>query len=115
MGKSEKTEAFFNKLAKKIETGRLSEGEAEAYWAWCSSRNREEIVEDGHLWGRCVHDFIQTMRKAGVESFITTDQSTGLMGNLHGFVAEGCTIDSLCIVKSDYKYDSDKQGIRIKL
>jgi hypothetical protein len=37
------------------------------------------------------------------------------MENLHGYAAEGCTIDALCIVKAENKYDYDKQGIRIKL
>ena len=55
------------------------------------------------------------MRQAGVESFITTNCSTDLMESLHGFVANGCTIGELYVVKAKSEYDSDKQGIRIKL
>jgi len=116
MKNSEKTQAYFEAMGKQIEEGaKFTEGQLEAYWTWWYSRSKEEIVEDGHLWGRDVHDFIQTMKEAKVESFVTIDRSTGLMENLHGFAAEGCTIDALCIVKADNEFDSDKQGIRIKI
>ena len=108
--------AYFEEMFRQIQGGKqYTEGQLEAYWTWWYSRSKEEIVEDGHLWGRDVHDFIQTMKEAKVESFVTIDRSTGLMENLHGFAAEGCTIDALCIVKADNEFDSDKQGIRIKL
>ena len=111
-----KDNAYFEAMGKRIEQGeKFTEGQLEAYWTWWYSRNKAEVIEDGHLWSRDVHDFIHTMREAGVESFVTIDRSTGLMENLHGFNAEGCTIDALCIVKAENEYDSDKQGIRIKL
>lgn len=114
MGKSEKTQAYFEAMGERIEQGeKFTEGQLEAYWTWFYSRNREEIVEDGHLWCRDVHDFIQTMREAGVESFVTTDQSTGLMGNLHGFVDEGCIINSVCMVKPVSKLNPYEKGIKI--
>jgi len=116
MGKSEKTKSYFELVGREIENGtRYAEGRLQAYWAWWYSRNDEEIIEDGHLWCRDIPEFIDTMRQAGVESFITTNCSTDLMESLHGFVANGCTIGELYVVKAKNEYDSDKQGIRIKL
>lgn len=116
MKNTEKTQAYFEAMGKQINQGfRFTEGQLEAYWTWFYSRSKEEIVEDGHLWSRDVHDFIKTFREAGVESFVTIDRSTGLMENLHGFAAEGCAIDTLCIIKATNEYDYDKQGIRIKI
>lgn len=93
----------------------LTRGKLEAYWSWWYNRDGEEIIEDGHLWCRDIPEFVKAMRQAGVESFITTNCSTDLMESLHSFAAHGCTIGELCIVKAKTEFDSDKQGIRIKL
>lgn len=113
---SEKTQTYFENMGREIEKDiNFAKGRLEAYWTWWYSRDREEIIEDGHLWCRDIPEFVDTMRQAGVESFITTNCSTDLMESLHSFAAHGCTIGELCIVKAKNEFDSDKQGIRIKL
>lgn len=108
--------AYFEAMEKQIEQGeKFTEGQLEAYWTWWYSRSKEEIIEDGHLWCRAIHDFIQTMRAAKVESFVTLDSSTDLMDCLHAFAAEGCAIDALCVIKARNKFEQDQKGIRIKL
>lgn len=114
--KERKINLYFEEMGRKIEQGtKFAEGSLQAYWAWWYSRNKLLIVEDGHLWCRDIPEFVDTMRQAGVERFITTNCSTDLMESLHKFAAIGCVIESLIIVPADNEYDTDKQGIGIKL
>jgi hypothetical protein len=53
---------------------------------------------DDFLWEKEVHDFIDTLRRAGIQTFVYTNQSTAVMENLHAFAAEGCTMDGLCTI-----------------
>ena len=78
----------------------LTRGECDAYRAWRTSnlRGNDELELDDSVWEKDIHDFIETLRKAGIESFVITSQSTGLMGNLHGFAAEGCEMTGLCTI-----------------
>ena len=50
------------------------------------------------LWETEVHDYIDTLRKAGIATFVYTNQSTAVMENLHAFAAEGCTMEGLCTI-----------------
>lgn len=101
----------------------LSDGESKAYrlWRWCQT---DELVMDDHLWEREVHDFITTLRKAEVETFVFTCQSTALMENMHWFEMEGCRLVGLCKVKTgNTRYDFEtkkyvpevKKGVRFAL
>lgn len=71
------------------------------------------------LWEKDVHDFINTMRAAGVGSFIFANSSSALMSNLHGFVKEGCEIGKLVSIERDVmgdgKWIEKQEGIRIVL
>ena len=75
----------------------FSSGANKAYRAWKYSQGDEVVMED-FTWERERHDFIDTLRKAGMKTFVTTNQSTGLMEDIHGFIAEGCTMQGLCTI-----------------
>ena len=75
----------------------ISQGACKAFRAWKYSET-DEVIMDDFTWERERHDFIDTLRKAGVKSLVVTNQSTGLMEDLHGYAAEGCTMVGLCTV-----------------
>lgn len=76
------------------------QGASKAYRAWAGSisRKEDEVEMDDFLWEKEVHDFIESLRKAGIQTFVYTNQSTAVMENLHAFAAEGCKMDGLCTI-----------------
>ena len=97
----------------------ISDGACKAYRAWRYSET-DEVIMDDFTWDRERHDFIDTLRKAGIETLVVTNQSTGLMEDLHGYAAEGCTMIGLCTItkKEDwFGEEQEKQimGIRFSL
>lgn len=76
------------------------QGASKAYRAWVGSisRKEDEVEMDDFLWEKEVHDFVDTLRRAGIQTFVYTNQSTAVMENLHAFAAEGCTMDELCTI-----------------
>jgi hypothetical protein len=99
---------YFNQKRKQFLNGeQLSQGTIKA----CNTyffRHGDELELSDFLWDREVHDFIETMRNAGIKSFVFTNTSTAVMDNLHSFAEEGCTIDGLCII-------NETKGIRINI
>ena len=96
-----------------------SQGACKAYRAWKYSTT-DEILFDDYVWDKEAHDFIDTFRKAGIETFVVTNQSTALMENLHWFAAEGCTMMGLCtITKKENRWGEETEeqimGIRFKV
>ena len=69
-------------------------GEMKAYWVFKNRRENgtEEFEMSDYCWDKEFHDFIETLRKLGITEFTLTNQSTALMENIHGFIAEGCTM-----------------------
>ena len=64
--------------------------------------------------------FVETLRSAGIETFVYTNQSTAVMENLHAFAAEGCTMMGLCtITRQETRWGEEEpyevQGIRFSL
>ena len=117
---SEELEAWYaeDEAAKFPFTG----GANKAYRAWASSVNRQqdEVEMDDFLWDRDVEDFVDTLRKAGIRTFVYTNQSTAVMENLHGFAAAGCTMDGLCrIQRNERRWGTDEpeqvMGIRFSV
>ena len=96
-------------------------GVCKAYQAFTQSceDERDEVVMDDFLWDREVEDFLNALRGAGISTFIYTNTSTAVMGNIHDFAAHGCTFKELTTVskKSWWKDAEDEvvQGIRFEL
>lgn len=100
----------------------ITAGACKAFRAWANSisRQEDELEMDDFLWGSEVHDFIEALRNAGIESFVYTNQSTSVMDNLHAFAAEGCTMTGLCkAVRKETRWGEEEpyevQGIRFSL
>ena len=95
---SEELKAWYEE--DKAATFPFPQGASKAYRAWAGSisRKEDEVEMDDFLWEKEVHDFIDTLRKAGIQTFVYTNQSTAVMENLHAFAAEGCTMDGLCTI-----------------
>ena len=97
----------------------IPQGANKAYRAWRYSQGDEVVMED-FCWTAERHDFIDTLRKAGLQSFVTVNNSTGLMEDIHGYIAEGCTLEGPCtIVKKDNRFGEETeetiQGLRFSL
>jgi hypothetical protein len=98
----------------------ISAGACKAFRAWRYSETDEVIMEDFTWEGQETHDFIDTLRKAGIQSLVVTNQSTGLMRNLHDFAAEGYTMQGLCtIIRKENRWGEETEeqimGIRFSL
>ena len=97
----------------------ISAGACKAYRAWRYSET-DEVIMDDFTWERERQDFIDALRKAGIRTLVVTNQSTGLMEDLHGYVAEGCTMQGLCtITKKSRRWGDEEvetiQGIRFAI
>ena len=97
-------------------------GVSKAYRAWAQSLSRKEteLEMDDFLWDKEVRDFLETLRSAGIETFVYTNQSTAVMENLHAFAAQGCTMLGLCtITRQESRWGEEEpyevQGIRFRL
>ena len=73
----------------------FTSGANKAFRAWKYSTGDEVVMED-FTWATERHDFIDALRKAGMKTFVTVNCSTGLMEDIHGFIAEGCKMDGPC-------------------
>ena len=100
----------------------ISGGACKAYRTWKNSirRNEDEVEMDDFLWEREVTDFIEALHKAGIRTFVYTNQSTAVMENLHAFASNGCKMTGLCTIsRRENRYgeneDYEVQGIRISL
>ncbi len=96
---TEQTNTFFRAIEEKGTC--RNDGEARAYRSWWRSEETKATrfeVED-LPWEKDLPDFVATLRRAGVNEFAVTDQSTALMRSLHLLAANGCTIEVLCTVE----------------
>lgn len=88
----------------------FTNGQDKAFCAWVNSvRDESSIFEVRDLpWDKDTHDFVETLRAAGITEFAVTDQSTALMRLLHLLAAEGCTMQGLCTVtRSEVRWGGD--------
>ena len=97
-------------------------GTTKAYRAWAQSlaRKEDELEMDDFLWEREVGDFVGALKKAGITSFVYTNQSTAVMENLHQLTAAGCTMQGLCTIeRHEFRWGSEEPtkvlGIRFSL
>lgn len=111
---------YFEAMREQAVNGKeFPKGANKAYWAWYYSDCQGEVVMKDFLWENDIHDFISTMRTAGVGSFIFANSSTAVMNNLHGFVMEGCKLENLVSIERDVTGNGEwiekEEGIRISL
>lgn len=94
----------------------VSDGALKAYRAWQQTVENEDetLTLTDFFWEREIHDFVKALRDAGITEFIYTSQSTGLMDDLHGLTAEGCTINEFCTITREGIFGSTREikGIR---
>jgi len=94
-------------------------GASKAFRAWEYSEGDEVEMSD-FCWEREVDDFVKTLCKAGLDSFVFTNQSTAVMENIHQFVAAGCTLEGPCtLVKKINRWGEETEeqviGLRFHL
>lgn len=69
-----------------------------------------------HIWTDNVKDFIDTLRAFGVDKFVVTCKSSGLMEDMHEFAANGCKLAGLCEVEEEcYGGIEMRQGVLFEL
>ena len=93
----------------------FEQGACKAYRAWASSisRKEDELEMDDFLWDKEVADFVNTLRSAGIKTFVYTNQSTAVMENLHAFAAQGCTMTGLCTITRQETRWGDEEPVEI--
>ena len=100
----------------------ITDGAMKAFRAWQANSENEtaEFEFSDFTWERETHDFIETLRKLGITEFTLTNQSTALMENIYGFIAEGCTmVGTHTITKKSLRWGEEEyetaQGILFKV
>ena len=97
----------------------ITDGAMKAFRAWQANSENEtsEFEFSDFTWERETHDFIETLRKAGIKTMVLTCSSTALIENLHAYAAEGCTIEGVATVTRNYRWGETKtlQGIRLRI
>lgn len=98
-------------------------GQGRAYRAWRDSLENDSNAFEVHElpWGQKVKEempiFVETLRDAGIDHFIVTDQSTTLMESLHALVAAGGSIEGISTVtrKPPYWDEETRLGLEIRI
>ena len=114
-------EWFYEK--KRLEKYPYPSGAYKAYHAFNYSIRvgNDELEMSDFVWENEASDFIDTLRKAGIRTFVVTNRSTELMENMHWFVENGCTLIGLTKIirtESHSFYDEDEVevlGVRFKI
>ena len=117
---TDETAIYFQKLEK---TEHPTWGQHCAYRAWRESlENNTSSFEVRELpWGNDVEvdmkSFVETLREAGVDHFIVTDESTALMKSLHALVAAGGALEGTATVtrKPPYWDEETRLGLEIRI
>lgn len=76
----------------------LTSGECKAYQTYINA-----CILNDFLWDSEVSDFVNTLRQAGVKSFVYTNTSTAVMDNFHAFIENGCKFIETCTTNDCYK------------
>lgn len=118
---TDETAIYFQKLEK---AEKISYGQGYAYRAWRDSlENGSSAFEvhelpwsDADLAGE-MRKFIDTLREAGIDSFIVTDESTALMRCLHTLIGAGGTLEGPATVTRKPRYcdEETRLGLEIRI
>ena len=93
-------------------------GQCKAYWFYWRSCEigLDELDVDDSIWQSDIRDFSDTLRAAGVKSFVITNQSTGLMENIFDLEAQGWQLAGTCKLQSTVtRYSSERTEERLGL
>lgn len=111
----------------------FSSGANKAYRAWRYSDgdgehcdhsddgiHSDEVEMTDFCWEGEYADFIGTLRKAGIKSFVVTNRSTGLMEDIHNYIDHGCTLEGPCTIirkKESFGEETEETvlGLRFRL
>jgi hypothetical protein len=100
-----------------------TDGAMKAYWAYQNMNyHGADCFEVEDLpWKKDMKDFAETLRDAGIDAIVITDQSTGLMDGIYGLCENGWKMGVLKTVtrKDDCRFGSDepetKKGIEFTI
>ena len=118
---TDETAIYFQKMEK---AEKVSYGQDYAYRAWRDSlENNASTFEVHELpWGSSDLDgemkkFVETLREAGIDHFIVTDESTALMRCLHTLIAAGGFLEGPATVtrKPPYWDEEIRLGLEIRI
>lgn len=99
-------------------TDPFTPGQYRAYRAFDESSEIEtgEFVMSNSLWEDEVKDFSDTLRAAGVTTFILAHQSTGLMEDIHNLEAQGWHLAGTCkLAEKKHRFGEDRIEVRLGL
>ena len=116
---SPEMDAWYAEKKRLEEANPLSGGIGKAYRSWYWGTTDELELSD-FLWNKEVEDYVDTLRKAGIHSFVYSNSSTAVMENIHQLVAAGCTLEGPCtLVKKTEKWGEEGEeqvlGLRFSL
>ena len=115
---SEELERVYQEIKELKNNNPYTSGEYKAYYAYSNSLRdgEDEIIVRDFLWDSEVEDFTNTMKTAGVKSFIYANESSSVMHNIHGLADHGYTIGGLYkkLIEASSRFDRDRivYGIR---
>lgn len=93
-----------------------TKGECKAYRVWKYGGGTDtDVILDDYVWDDEVHDFIDALRAADIETITIIDSSTALMRTMHGFANEGCELIGLCTIPHPTFREDVKQGVKFKI
>ncbi|MCH4078591.1 MAG: hypothetical protein LKF03_01665 [Eubacterium sp.] len=100
-----------------------TDGAMKAYWAYqnVNYRGADCFEVEDLPWPKDMKDFAETLKDAGINTIVVTDQSTGLMDGIYGLIANGWKMGALKIVtrKDDHHFGTDepetKKGIEFTI
>lgn len=97
---------WYDVMAAAKEAKPYTDGARKAYWAWIKSvdNENEDVEMNDFLWDREVEDFVETLRAAGFDAFIYTNQSTSVMENVHAFEKYDCRLEGTATISRIEKY-----------
>ena len=80
-------------------------GYAHRAW-WKSKQHGSDIFECETMpFERDMHDFVNTLRAAGVTRFAVTEKSTALLDDMHCLASLGCSLEGLGkVIRTEERY-----------
>lgn len=101
----------------------FTKGSMKALQAYRNSKDRgcDSFEVDDLPWPDDTKDFVETLKNAGIKTFVVTDESTGLMDGIYDLTACGCRMGALKTVTraDDFRFGSrepeTKRGIEFTI